>query len=228
MQNIVITGASKGIGFETAKCFAKAGHRVFAIARSSEKLAELKSQFPENIVPMAVDLTDEQSLKSALETSIQDESVHILLNNAGALSNKAFLDTNDEDWNKMLDVNLISAARLIRLLHPNLKNGHIVNISSMGGFMGSSKFPGLAAYSAAKGALSILSECLSVEFLEDEISVNCLCLGAVQTEMLETAFPGFKAPLSPEDMAGFICDFALNGHRFFNGKVLPVSLQDPS
>jgi NAD(P)-dependent dehydrogenase (short-subunit alcohol dehydrogenase family) len=104
---------------------------------------------------------------------------------------------------------------------------HIVNISSMGGFQGSAKFPGLSAYSVSKGALSILTEALSTEFASKDIRVNALCLGAVQTEMFEEAFPGFKAPLSAEEMGHYIADFALTAHRFYNGKILPVSLEDP-
>jgi NAD(P)-dependent dehydrogenase (short-subunit alcohol dehydrogenase family) len=228
MQNIVITGGSKGIGSAVAKHFARSGDKVYALARSADKLQSLADEFPGYIIPLPADLTDEEATRSVIEDKLAGKQIHILINNAGALVNKPFLQTTDSDWNLMLEVNLLSASRLIRILHPQLKGGHIVNISSMGGFLGSSKFPGLAAYSASKGALSILSECLAVEFLDDGITVNSLCLGAVQTEMLEQAFPGFNAPLNPDEMAAFIYDFSKNGHRFFNGKVLPVSLQDPT
>ena len=97
----------------------------------------------------------------------------------------------------------------------------------MGGYQGSSKFPGLSLYSASKGALSILSECMAEELGEKGIKVNCLALGAAQTEMLEKAFPGYQAPLSANEMAEFISDFAINGHRYFNGKILPISVSTP-
>lgn len=97
----------------------------------------------------------------------------------------------------------------------------------MGGFQGSAKFAGLSAYSSSKAALSGLTECLAEELKPNGISVNCLAIGAVQTEMLSKAFPGYKAPLSPAEMAGFIQYFALNGHRYFNGKILPVSITTP-
>ncbi|MCK7533451.1 MAG: SDR family oxidoreductase [Marinilabiliales bacterium] len=98
------------------------------------------------------------------------------------------------------------------------KGAHIVNISSMGGYQGSSKYKGLSYYSASKAAISCLSECLAGEFSGTGITVNCLALGAVQTEMFEEAFPGSQAPVSTMEMAQFIVNFALNGNRFFNGK----------
>jgi 3-oxoacyl-[acyl-carrier protein] reductase len=104
---------------------------------------------------------------------------------------------------------------------------HIVNISSMGGYQGSSKYKGLSVYSASKAALSCLSECLAGELKDSGISVNCLALGSVQTGMFEKAFPGFKAPLGPKEMAEFITYFAINGNKYFNGKVLPVAVNNP-
>jgi NAD(P)-dependent dehydrogenase (short-subunit alcohol dehydrogenase family) len=118
----------------------------------------------------------------------------------------------------------------VKILKPQMggeKFTHIVNISSMGGFQGSAKFAGLSAYSSAKGAAAVLTECLAEEFKNDNIKVNCLALGAAQTKMLEEAFPGYKAPLTAEQMATYISTFALTGSNFFNGKILPVSLSTP-
>jgi NAD(P)-dependent dehydrogenase (short-subunit alcohol dehydrogenase family) len=97
----------------------------------------------------------------------------------------------------------------------------------MGGVQGTVKFPGLSAYSSSKAALAGLTECLAIEFQDKDIAVNCLALGAVQTEMLQEAFPGFKAPVSPDKMAEFIGNFVLTAHHFMNGKVLPISLSTP-
>ncbi len=93
--------------------------------------------------------------------------------------------------------------------------------------MGSVKFAGLSAYSSSKGALSVLTECLAEELKDTNIKANCLCLGSVNTEMLQQAFPGYEAPLNPKQMADYIGNFALTGHTFFNGKVLPVSVSTP-
>ena len=97
----------------------------------------------------------------------------------------------------------------------------------MGGIQGSQKFPGLSAYSTSKSTLITLTECLSEEFKIKDVSFNCLALGAVQTEMLAQAFPGYKAPISAMEMGSFISDFWLNGNKYFNGKVIPVSLTTP-
>lgn len=107
------------------------------------------------------------------------------------------------------------------------EGGHIVNISSMGGFQGSVKFPGLSAYSASKGALAILTECLAEELKDKNIKVNCLALGSSQTEMFEAAFPGMQAGTLAFEMGRYVADFALNGSKYFNGKIIPVSNTTP-
>ena len=108
------------------------------------------------------------------------------------------------------------------------KGAHVVSISSMGGIQGSLKFGGLAAYSSSKGALITLSEILAEEYKERGIIFNTLALGAVQTEMLAEAFPDYyKANISPQEMAHYIADFALNGSKVFNGKVLQVANTTP-
>ena len=105
--------------------------------------------------------------------------------------------------------------------------GHVLNITSMGGIQGSTKFPGLSAYSSSKGALIILTELLAQEFKESGPSFNALALGAVQTEMLEEAFPGYQAPVSAAQMAQYVIEFAMIGNQFYNGKVLPISSSTP-
>ncbi len=226
---ILVTGASRGIGFEIAKSIADSGNTVVATARSVDALENLKSHSPGRIETITADLTDSSGTKSIAEFLNRNKiKLDGLIHNAGFLINKPFTDLSDTDWQKMLDVNLIGPVRLTRTLIPFMNSGrHIVMISSMGGYQGSSKFPGLSGYSTAKGGVSILSECLSVELSDYNISVNCLCLGAVQTEMLEEAFPGFKAPVSAEEMGGYIAGFTLEAHQFYNGKILPVALADP-
>lgn len=229
-KNILITGASRGIGYQIATSLAQKNHNVIAVARSKKELKKLQNTFPDNVEFFRADLTSKQQLDELTKYLSESISgINILINNAGALINKPFMDLSEHDWQHMLNVNLISVINLVKSAVPLLnRESHIVNISSMGGFQGSDKFPGLTAYSVAKGAVSILSECLAVELSEQEISVNALCLGSVQTEMFEAAFPGFQAHVSPEEMGTYIADFALNGSTFYNGKVLPVALRDPS
>ena len=234
-MNIIITGASRGIGFEIVKQLSESPeNNIVAVSRNMERLEILKQQCKNinpdaNVYPVGLDLNNRDLADSMVNEVLSFiPSVDILVNNAGLLINKSFGELSDMDIDLMFETNVKSVFRLIRILLPYFnKESHIVNISSMGGFQGSAKFPGLSAYSASKGALAVLSECLAEEFKEMKIKVNCLALGAVQTEMLEKAFPGYKAPLSSKEMALFIKDFALNGHKFFNGKILPVSLSTP-
>ena len=228
-KQIIITGASRGIGCETALFLAKKGHKVIAVSRSEGRLRELRSQAPEQIEILPLDITSNNA-GSIIAGVLNDHQTKadILIHNAGLLINKPFSEQSNEDIQRQFDVNILSPFKMTRDLLPSLsENGHIVCISSMGGFQGSSKFPGLSAYSASKGALSILSECLAAELQEMNIACNTLCLGAVQTEMLEEAFPGFDAPVEPSRMGEYIGEFSLTGNKFYNGQVLPVTLGNP-
>jgi len=228
-KNIVITGASRGIGNQTSKKLAELGHQVVAISRSKELLNQLKDQYPNNIAPLSLDITDNDAGKKIAEY-LEQKSLKIdgLIHNAGVLINKPFTEQTRADWQKQFEVNLMAPALLTKDLRDSFNSGaHIITISSMGGYQGSSKFPGLSVYSATKGGLSILTECIATEFSDKKISCNSLCLGAVQTEMLEQAFPGIEAPVDPKEMAEYISEFILNGHKFYNGQILPVTLGDP-
>lgn len=233
-MNIVITGASQGIGFQTALAFAShSDHSVAAIARREKELMLLEKKC-QKANPKTKIFTLPFDLRSGkidyLRSEIQKHfaKVDVLINNAGALVNKSFEELNEEDFDLLFDVNVKSVFKLVKSLLPMFNpESHIINISSMGGYQGSAKFPGLSLYSASKGAVSVLTECMAEEFKDKSISVNCLALGAVQTEMLENAFPGYKAPLSASEMADFIYDFAISGHKYFNGKILPVTISTP-
>ncbi len=231
MSSIIITGASRGIGYEAAKVLSREGHTVIALARNKAKLEGLAKACEDNkgkLHALPYDLTSQSTTELVTAVKKLVPQVDVLINNAGTLINKPFAEIKQEELNTIYDVNVFAPFRLIQALLPMMKAGsHILNISSMGGFQGSAKFAGLSAYSSSKGALATLSECLAEEFSGLNISVNCLCLGAVQTEMLEQAFPRFKAPFSAAEMGGFVSDFAVNGHKYFNGKVLPVSLSTP-
>lgn len=233
-MNIIITGASRGIGKETVLKLAGSGnHCILAIARNKEKLEKLRDdcvrRFPASeVIPLAFDL--ELGNYKALAGQILDHfsEIHVLINNAGTLVNKKFGHLTEEDFDHMMNVNVKSAFMLTKSLLPYFEtNAHVLNISSMGGFQGSAKFPGLSLYSASKGALAILSECMAEELKDFHVAVNCLALGAAQTEMLSQAFPGYIAPITASEMAQYIATFALEGNKYYNGKILPVSLSTP-
>ena len=234
-MNIVITGASKGIGNALVRRLAAdPSHHIVAIARDAEKLNALaeechRQNSEAHVHPIAFDLlTPEYTfglIPKILETF---KSIDVLVNNAGLLIKKDFAAFSDEDFDALMNVNVKSVFKLTRSLLPYFaRPAHIVNIGSMGGIQGTAKFPGMSLYSAAKGAVAVLTEALAEELSERKISVNCLAYGAVQTEMLAQAFPGYTAPLTPENMAEFVAWFATHGHQFFNGKTLPVSSSTP-
>jgi NAD(P)-dependent dehydrogenase (short-subunit alcohol dehydrogenase family) len=234
-MNIIVSGASRGIGFETVSLFAKdSRNNVFALARGKAGLEKLlracrDSNVTSNVNILPFDLVHGDYSKILIPEVLRKmKSVDILVNNAGILIRKPFELMGESDFDLMFEANIKTAFNLTRHLLPYFSvNAHILNIGSMGGFQGSAKFPGLSLYSASKGALAILTECLAEEFKERQVKVNCLALGSAQTEMFDQAFPGFKAPLSAGEMAAFITDFALHGHQWFNGKVLPVAISTP-
>jgi len=228
-KHILITGASSGIGYETALHLASKGHHITAIARSMEKLSELRSQNDSYINVVSADLSSEEAVDELIRRLGRGKrKLDGLINNAGLLVNKPFEALSDHDWRKMIEINLMAPVRICKALIPFLNRGaHILNISSMGGYQQSRKFAGLSGYSTSKGGLAIFTECLAEELRSEEISVNCLCLGAVETEMFKTAFPGVSAPVQPGQMGAYISQFILDGHRYYNGKILPVALSDP-
>ncbi|MCG8412133.1 MAG: SDR family oxidoreductase [Bacteroidales bacterium] len=236
-MNIVITGASKGIGLELTKLFINdKENTVIGIARSESLLSNLKNKCKENDLdnfkPVFFDLSKLDEIESGLITEIKKyiNSIDILINNAGCLINKPFLDNSIEDIQKMVNINFLSPSIVIQSLIPLLKNGttkHVINISSMGGYQGSAKFNGLSFYSASKAAIANLTESLAEEFKDDNIKFNCLALGAVNTEMLKSAFPNYEAPLQAHEMAQFIYNFALENHKYINGKIIPISVSTP-
>lgn len=230
-MNIIITGGSQGIGYETALRLAgMPGHKILVIARNAGNLKRLMDQSmgtPSKIYTCQADLNTNLSL-IVNEVREKLDNVDILINNAGYLVTKKFEEITEDDFDNVFRTNIRSVFFLVRDMLPYFNEGsHVVNISSMGGFQGSIKFPGLSAYSASKGALAVLSECLALELKDRNISVNCLAIGAAQTEMLGQAFPDYTAPVTALQMADFICNFAINGHRYMNGKILPVSLSTP-
>lgn len=233
-MNIILTGASSGIGFEAAlELSLNSENKIVCIARSADKLRKLleigRSINPEcTIYPVEFDivLDDYAALVPFLKERLGH--VDILINNAGALINKPFLETTANDLADMYQSNVLGHFNMIKNILPLMQpGGHIVNIGSMGGYQGSVKFPGLAAYSASKSALHTLTECLAFELADTGIKINCLALGSAQTEMLEAAFPGYESPVMAFEMGKYVADFARTGHKFFNGKVLPVAVTTP-
>ena len=228
----IVTGSTRGIGRAIAETLAKNDCSVVISSRNNEAVQstvnELKS-LGYQVSGYAADISNIDEAKALVNFAVEKYGkVDILINNAGKLINKPFTELTSNDFLEVYKVNVFGVAEITKNLIPFLPKGsHVVTISSMGGIQGSMKFPGLAAYSSAKGAVITLSELLAEEYKQQEIAFNVLALGAVQTEMLEEAFPDYKAPLSAIEMANYIHDFSLTGNKFYNGKVLEVSSSTP-
>ncbi|MFM7637882.1 MAG: SDR family NAD(P)-dependent oxidoreductase [Crocinitomicaceae bacterium] len=227
-KNIVIVGASRGIGLELTRICAKLPDtNVIALARNCTTLKDEFRKSPQvHVFPFDLegDVHDQLAKIAFPETGID-----YLINNAGYLIKKPFEMISGQDFSKSFSINVIGVMQTVQYLLPKFNStfSHIVNISSMGAFQGSVKFPELSAYAASKAALCNFTELFAVEFSNSNIKMNCLCLGAVQTEMLEEAFPGYTAPVSANEMAQFIADFTLRSGKILNGKIIPLSLSTP-
>ena len=222
MKNVIITGTSSGLGFELVNKFIAENYNIISLSRST---CSIKSSLVEHC---NFDITNPKSI-SELKKLIQSKykTIDILINNAGMLINKPFVELSKKEFISVYDVNFFGVIELIQEILPFFKSkSQIINISSIGGINGTNKFKGLSAYSSSKGALNILTEVLAEEFKETGPVINSLCLGSVQTKMLEQAFPGYKAQVQPREMANFIYDFSQSGGKVFNGKIIPISLLD--
>ncbi len=236
-MNILLTGASRGIGAELAQSLTGSGHRVLMVSRNKKALEQLaktcnQQAGSELAHPIPFDLSDLTDLEDAFISRIRAHTgtIDALFNNAAQLIRKPFQQIALQDARRLFEVNFFVPAQLIRICLPFMADSelkHVVSVTSMAGFQGSGKYSGLSYYSASKAALGNLSECLAVEFAEEGVKVNALAIGSVQTEMLAESFPGFKAPLGPHQMAEFMHWFILHGGKFFNGKILPVSVSTP-
>ena len=234
---ILLTGASRGIGAALARTFTESGHTVLLVSRNRTQLDKIADTCNKNAGEVLAhtipfDLTDLTDLENEFISQIRTHTTTLdaLVNNAGMLIRKPFSQVRIQDARSLFEVNFFVPAQLIRISLPLMSQSdlkHVVNVTSMAGFQGSGKFSGLSYYSASKAALGSFSECLAVELKEENVSVNALAIGSVQTEMLAEAFPDYQAPLEPAQMADFMKWFTLEGSTFFNGKILPVAMATP-
>jgi 3-oxoacyl-[acyl-carrier protein] reductase len=226
---VIVTGAGQGVGRATALELANAHNcSVLAVSRNADALATLAVDpvAQGRVEVLALDLTAVNA-GDKLKAAVGGRSIDALVLNHGQLLNKPFAQITRAELQELFTANVFSAIAVVQALLESLVSGHVVTIGSMGGFQDSIKYPGLSSYSASKAALACISQCLATEFTSTGPKVNCLCLGSVDTAMLRAAFPGYASPTTPATMGAFIARFALEGHRVFNGQVLPVALSNP-
>tara|TARA_R110001592_G_scaffold21565_1_gene86708 strand:- start:1656 stop:2360 length:705 start_codon:yes stop_codon:yes gene_type:complete len=234
-MNVLITGVSRGIGRELVLKFAEnPTNNIVVFSSSAEKVEELSREcevkYNNKITYFNLDFLS-QNIDELLLAVFSEINIvfDVVINNAGQLINKPFLESTLVEIEELYRINFTAPYLICQnVIKQNTKsNCHIVNIGSMGGVQGSVKFTGLSIYSASKAALANLTECLAEEYKETNIKVNCLALGSAQTEMLEKAFPGYQSQVSAEQMANYIYGFAISGNNLFNGKIIPVSVTTP-
>ena len=207
---ILLTGASSGIGYNTAESLAKEGHVVYGAARRIEKMETLK-QF--GVKPIYLDVTNEDSIKNAVDMIIENEGrIDVLINNAGlALGLEKFQDYNIADIERMIDTNIKGLLYVTREVIPNMvenNDGHIINIGSTAGIY---SYGGAAVYCATKSAVKFLSDGIRIDTIDKNIKVSTLQPGIVETDFSEVRFHGDKErakkvyegveALKPEDIA---------------------------
>jgi len=224
-HNVLITGASSGIGRSLCLELAKRNVNIIAISRNQEKLESLVSAH-ENIIIIPFDLTSFSQYDQLKEIITKEVNcIDVLINNAGALINKPFEQMTIKDFNTMVDVNYKAPYFLTKLLLPLMLKSvikKIINIGSIGGVDNTDKFPGLSIYSSSKAAIGNVTECLAKELSPKGFMINCLALGAVKTEMLQKAFPGYNPETTSEKMAILIAEFVMSHSQIINGKVLQL------
>jgi NAD(P)-dependent dehydrogenase (short-subunit alcohol dehydrogenase family) len=228
MTTILVTGSSSGVGFSATTLLLDGGWRVIGLARRAKEVFRDNPRY----LPVEADLAEKdlsKKLRIATEASGIDSLDAVLLNGSGFLK-ASFINLNEEDVEQLYRRNVMSCFTILKWAFPLLKAGRfpqVLMITSVGGVLGTQKYPGLSAYSSGKGAQAILAECLAEEWKEEGIQVNALALGSVDTPMLREAFPGYAASMEAGDVGKYIFNWMEGEGLLFNGKVLQVSRGTP-
>lgn len=227
-STVCITGASRGLGFALVQAFLeRPSCHVLAISRNMETLEPLVGKYPGRLHLAECDICSSAG-RSAVASKLADlPELGVLIHNAASLIQAPFLEIQENALKALYEVNVFAPFLLTQALFPIMKRTHVISISSVGGVQGSLKFAGLSAYSSSKAALNCLTEMWAEEFKDTDLAFNCLALGSVETEMFKTAFPGFQAASTPEEMASYITHFAFEAPKVTRGKIFSLSMGNP-
>ena len=239
-KTVVITGVASGIGRATTNLFAKEGARIVGVDIDKEggrSITEKVQAFGGSMTFVKADLSFESDIQSVFDVARDLDGVDILFNNAGIEVSKSLLDTTEEDWNRNINVNLKSVFFCSKYAIHQMRDkgkGVIINNSSVAGIVGSFS----PAYSAAKGGIIALTKALAADFGPENIRVNCICPGAIETPMLERVieYQGNPAevrnrrlnnyPLGrfgyPDEIAHTALFLASDDSTFVTGAIIPV------
>ena len=233
-KNIIITGASGGIGNSIVKKFYENGANILATGTKKEKLEDLKSKF-KNIKILSFDISQHNEIESFIENAIKElgGDLYCMVNNAGITKDNLAIRMSFDEWKKVIDINLTSTFLLSKAaIKKMLKNkrGKIINITSVVGHTGNL---GQTNYTAAKAGIVAMSKTLAIEYAKKNININCISPGFIKTNMTENIDPKYKDLIiskipsarlgEPEDIANAVLFLASNLSDYINGETLHVN-----
>ena len=232
-KKILITGATGGIGNSLVKKFLSLEGTVLATGTNSEKLDELKKDFP-NIIVLKFDISEHSKIEEFIENvNSQLVGLDILVNNAGITMDNLSLRMKDEEWSKVIDINLTSTFYLCKhAIKKMLRNkyGRIVNITSIVGHTGNL---GQANYSASKAGMVAMSKSLAIEYAKKNITVNCVSPGFIQSKMTDKIVESIKAVLTSkipmsklgtgEDVSNTVAFLSSDAASYITGETIHVN-----
>lgn len=224
-KTVIVTGASRGIGLATAARFHSEGANVALFARNADRLAKI-ADGEERYHPVAGDVSSKEDVDRLFDECIETfGEPHILINNAGIVEGAEVSEMSERVWDQHFDVNVKGVFLCTRRAVPLMRSaggGSIVNVASISGVLGPSKFPGFSAYAASKAAVIMLTEALAPELGPQGIRVNCVSPGSVETDMFASVAPGVEADMQPEEIASTIAWLCSSEARPVNGQNIHV------
>ena len=233
-KNIIVTGASGGIGNSIVKKLNKAGANILASGTRIEKLEELKKKF-ENIKILKFDISQSDKISEFIENATNElgGSLDGLVNNAGITQDNLAIRMSLEEWQKVIDINLTSTFLMSKFAIKKMlknKSGKIVNITSVVGHTGNL---GQANYTASKAAIVAMSKSLAIEYAKKNININCISPGFIKTAMTDNIDEKFKEVIvskipsarlgEPDDIANAVLFLSSDQSDYINGETIHVN-----
>ena len=233
-KNIIVTGASGGIGNSIVEKLSKNGANILATGTKKEKLDELKSKF-KNLKVLKFDISQSDKIEEFIENATNElgGNLDCIVNNAGITQDNLAIRMNFEEWKKVIDINLSSTFLLSKYsIKKMLKNkkGKVINITSVVGHTGNL---GQANYTAAKAGIIAMSKTLAIEYARKNININCISPGFIKTTMTDKIDTKFKEMIiskipsgrlgEPEDVANAVFFLASDLSNYINGETLHVN-----
>ena len=233
-KNIIVTGASGGIGSSIVKKFSDAGANILASGTKLEKLEQLKKQF-EKIKILKFDISQRDKIEEFIEnsTKLLGGRLDCIVNNAGITQDNLAIRMSTDEWQKVIDINLTSVFLMSKFSIKKMlknRNGKIVNIASVVGHTGNI---GQANYTASKAGIIAMSKSLAIEYAKKNININCISPGFIETSMTDKIEEKFKEAIiskipsgrlgNADDIANAVLFLCSNHSSYINGETLHVN-----